>query len=240
MLIQLHLNTRLFSQISRISRYSNRKQRELVDKARVIQKNNKLVEGMNSFNTNYLEIEKPKANADELKPLQHPVNLNSSDTNIVSYKVPPKNLTPYYFIPNEALAPVEIRKFEQPMGTKHLEVCILGAPNAGKSSILNYITERSISAVSNKYNTTDEAKLGIFTDYNTKSQLCLYDTPGVTKASESLKSKLLVTKAWEKIADADMVMFVVDGVKKLDMQVKEAILRLKKYKIEPEIQKMFE
>lgn len=94
--------------------------------------------------------------------------------------------------------------------------------------------------MSNKYNTTDEAKLGIFTDYNTKSQLCLFDTPGVTKASNSLKSKLLVTKAWEKIADADMAMFVVDGVKKLDVQVKEAIMRLKKFKIEPETQKMLE
>lgn len=64
---------------------------------------------MNSFNTNYHETNKPKENANELKPIQHPVNLNSPDTNIVSYKVPPKNLTPYYFIPNEALAPVEIR-----------------------------------------------------------------------------------------------------------------------------------
>jgi tRNA U34 5-carboxymethylaminomethyl modifying GTPase MnmE/TrmE len=87
----------------------------------------------------------------------------------VSYKVPPKNLTPYYHIPNEALAAVEVRKFESPLGSKHLEVCILGAPNAGKSSILNHITERSISAVSNKYNTTDDAKLGIYTDYDTKS-----------------------------------------------------------------------
>ncbi len=184
-------------------------------KGQKIQRNNKLVEGMNSFNTNYLEIQKPKS--DELKPIQHPANLDSSDSSIVSYKVPPKNLTPYYYIPNEALAPVEIRNFEQPMGAKHLEVCILGAPNAGKSSILNVITERSISAVSNKYNTTDEAILGIYTDYNSRSQLCLYDTPGVTKASNSLKSKLLVTKAWDKIAEADMTMFVVDGVKKLDL-----------------------
>ena len=97
------------------------------------------------------------------------MSLNSEDRNIVSYKVPPKNLTPYYHIPNEALAPVEIRKFESPLGSKHLEVCILGAPNAGKSSILNHITERTISAVSNKYNTTDEAKLGIYTDYDTKA-----------------------------------------------------------------------
>lgn len=110
----------------------------------------------------------------------------------------------------------------------------MGAPNAGKSSILNFITEKSISAVSNKYNTTDEAKLGIYTDYDSKSQLCIYDTPGVTKASNSLKSKLLVSKAWNKIEDADLVMFVVDSVKKLDFEVKESILRLKKIRIDPE------
>jgi GTPase Era involved in 16S rRNA processing len=43
-----------------------------------------------------------------------------------------------------------------------------------------------------------------------------------------LKSKILITKAWEKIADADMAMFVVDSVKKLDFEVKEAVLRLKR------------
>ena len=195
---------------------------------------------MNSFNTNYHETGQKSESELELKPIQHPVNLYAEDSSIVSYKVPPKNLTPYYFVPNEALAPVEVRKFENPMGSKHLEVCILGAPNAGKSSILNYITERNISAVSNKYNTTDEAKLGIYTDYESNSQICIYDTPGVTKASNSLKSKILITKAWEKIADADMAMFVVDSVKKLDFEVKEAVLRLKRQYVDPETQKVLE
>jgi hypothetical protein len=103
---------RLFSQTNRISKYATKKQKELVEKGRVITKRNKLVEGMNSFNTNYLEIEKPKESSLELKPIQHPVKLNAPDTSIVSYKVPPKNLTPYFYVPNEALAPVEIRKFE--------------------------------------------------------------------------------------------------------------------------------
>lgn len=166
--------------------------------------------------------------------------MNESDTSIISYKVPPKNLTPYYNIPNEALVPLEIKNFVSPMGAKHLEVCILGAPNAGKSSILNHLTERNISAVSNKYNTTDEAKLGIYTDYDSKSQLCLFDTPGVTKASNSLKSKLLVSKAWSKIDDADMVMFVVDSVKKLDFEVRESILRLRSLRVDPMEQKIIE
>lgn len=48
-----------------------------------------------------------------------------------------------------------------------------------------------------------------------------------------MKSKILVTKAWDKIEDSDMVMFVVDSVKKIDFGVKEAIMRLKKIKIDP-------
>ena len=162
------------------------------------------------------------------------MGLNEPDTNIISYKVPPKNLTPYYHIPNEALAPITVQKFDSPIGSRHLEVCILGAPNAGKSSIINFITERNISAVSNKYNTTDDPVLGIYTDYDTKSQLCMYDTPGVTKASNSLKSKLLVSKAWNKIEDSDMAIFVVDAVRKLDVAVKEAVLRLRNHAFDAE------
>jgi predicted GTPase len=130
---------------------------------------NKMVEGMNEHNTNYLEIGKAKESDLELKPIQHPLSLNEPDTSIVSYKVPPKNLSPYYHIPDAALAPITIKNFDSPIGAKHLEVCILGAPNAGKSSILNFMTGRSISAVSNKYNTTDEPILGVYTDYDTKS-----------------------------------------------------------------------
>ena len=88
--------------------------------------------------------------------------------------------------------------------------------------------------MSNKYNTTDEPILGVYTDYENKTQLCIHDTPGVTKASNSMRSKLLISKAWNKIEDSDMVMFVVDSVKKLDFEVKESILRLQKIKIDPE------
>ena len=121
------------------------------------------------MNTDVLETTKKAP--DELKPIQHPKNIYDSDTGIISYKVPPKNLSPYYQIPNRALAPLNVPVFESPIGSRKLDVCILGAPNAGKSSILNFIIQRNISAVSNKYNTTDEAKIGFFTDYDSKTQL---------------------------------------------------------------------
>jgi GTPase len=42
------------------------------------------------------------------------------------------------------------------MGGKSLEVCVLGAANAGKSSLMNSLVGKNVSAVSDKYGTTDE------------------------------------------------------------------------------------
>lgn len=44
----------------------------------------------------------------------------------------------------------------------------------------------------------------------------MFDTPGVTKANNKIRSNLLISKAWSKIEDADLVMFVVDSVRKVD------------------------
>lgn len=49
-----------------------------------------------------------------------------------------------------------------------------------------------------------------------------------------MKSNLLVSKAWESIEDADLVMFVVDSVKRCSFEVKEAIKRLKRIRMDPE------
>ena len=147
---------------------------------------------------------------------------------IISHKVPVKNLTPYNQIPIEALAQLELKCYDSPIGSRFLQACILGAPNAGKSSLVNRLVGKNVSAVSNKYNTTDEATKGLFTVMESKTQVALIDTPGVTKASNSLRSKLLVTRAWDQIEDADNCIFVVDAVKRLSFEVKESLIRLKK------------
>jgi hypothetical protein len=68
-LIELFLRRRHFSQTSRINKYATNKQKELVEKARKIMRQNQVVEGMNEMNTNYLEIAKPKPSSLELKPV---------------------------------------------------------------------------------------------------------------------------------------------------------------------------
>ena len=56
-----------------------------------------------------------------------------------------------------------------------------------------------MSAVSDKYNTTDEPTKGIYTDWDLKTQIVFLDTPGVTKMNNSMRSNLLVSKAWDEI-----------------------------------------
>ena len=52
------------------------------------------------------------------------------------------------------------------------------------------------------------------------------DTPGVTKMNNSLRSNLLVSKAWSEITSQDQAIMVVDSVKRLSLDVKGAIVRL--------------
>jgi len=64
---------------------------------------------------------------------------------------------------------------------------------------------KNISAVSSKYNTTDDKIEGIYTDVNEKIQMVFYDTPGAIKQKESYKSKRILTKSWNVILECDKV-----------------------------------
>ena len=188
-----------FSNTTRIERYALEKHKKTVGRGKLLDKLryfDKELEGVNENNTDYTKAHSTKIE-EKLKPLQHPRNMDDLNTAIIAHKVPPKNLTPYDHIPLEALAQLDLKCENSPMGSRFIQSCILGAPNAGKSSLINLIVGKNVSAVSNKYNTTDEATKGIFTNTEKKTQMALIDTPGVTKASNSLRSKLLVTRAWE-------------------------------------------
>lgn len=92
------------------------------------------------------------------------------DTGLVSYKVPPKNLTPYYQVPDLALVENdEVFGDLSPVGSRSIEAILLGAANAGKSSLMNKLVGQNVSAVSDKYNTTDDATIGIWTDIEAKT-----------------------------------------------------------------------
>ena len=85
---------------------------------------------------------------------------------------------------------------------------IVGAPNAGKSTLLNRLTGAKLSIVSPKAQTTRMRVLGIL--MRGASQILLVDTPGIFRPRRRL-DRAMVAAAWGGAADADLVLFLVDA-----------------------------
>ncbi len=86
-------------------------------------------------------------------------------------------------------------------------VSIVGAPNAGKSTLLNRMLKEKISITSKKPQTTRNRILGVL--HRTKSQMVFFDTPGVFQAKDKLNVRIVDT-ALSALGDADLVLVVVD------------------------------
>ncbi len=87
-------------------------------------------------------------------------------------------------------------------------VAIVGAPNAGKSTLLNRLTGAKLSIVSPKAQTTRFRVLGIL--MRGASQLLLVDTPGIFRPRRKL-DRAMVKAAWTGAQDADLTLFLVDS-----------------------------
>jgi GTP-binding protein Era len=87
-------------------------------------------------------------------------------------------------------------------------VAILGAPNAGKSTLLNRLTGAKVSIVSPKAQTTRFRVLGIL--MQGASQVLLVDTPGIFRPRRKL-DRAMVAAAWTGAADADLAVLLVDA-----------------------------
>lgn len=87
-------------------------------------------------------------------------------------------------------------------------VAIVGAPNAGKSTLVNRLTGAKLSIVSPKAQTTRFRVLGIM--MRGESQLLLVDTPGIFQPRRKL-DRAMVAAAWTGAEDADMTILLVDA-----------------------------
>ncbi|KAL4478964.1 hypothetical protein ABPG72_019401 [Tetrahymena utriculariae] len=163
-------------------------------------------------------------------PIQHPRKIDSHDSSIITHDKPIHYVTPRYEVPIEVYRDPNagLAEIEQPLNPKTLDVALLGPPNAGKSSLMNYIVKSQISAVSNKANTTYESILGVHTNLEKQTQILFYDTPGITKQYKY--SKAYVTRAWDILNDVNKAVFMIDGVKTLDDKIREALKRLNNLK----------
>jgi GTP-binding protein Era len=96
-------------------------------------------------------------------------------------------------------------------------VCILGKPNAGKSTLLNALSGEKLAIVSPKPQTTRNRVLGVIHIPKTKgksgAQVVLIDTPGVHRPDTSLGKKMM-TEVREALNGCDLVLLIVDATRK--------------------------
>ncbi len=89
-------------------------------------------------------------------------------------------------------------------------IAVLGAPNAGKSTLVNALVGQKVAAVSAKAQTTRARLLGIAIEG--KTQMILADTPGIFAPRRRL-DRAMVAAAWEGASEAEAILLVVDSVK---------------------------
>ncbi|PZO78402.1 MAG: GTPase Era [Mesorhizobium amorphae] len=87
-------------------------------------------------------------------------------------------------------------------------IALIGAPNAGKSTLLNQFVGAKVSIVTHKVQTTRAIVRGIVTRENT--QIVFVDTPGIFRPRRKL-DEAMVTTAWGGAKDADLVLVLVDA-----------------------------
>ncbi|XP_015683253.1 GTPase Era, mitochondrial [Protobothrops mucrosquamatus] len=100
---------------------------------------------------------------------------------------------------------------DQPRNPKVLRVAVIGAPNAGKSTLSNQLLGRKILPVSSKVHTTRCNAQGVITAEDT--QLIILDTPGLTTAAKGKRHNLeksMLSDPFDSLNDADLVLVLVD------------------------------
>ena len=99
-------------------------------------------------------------------------------------------------------------------------VAVIGAPNAGKSTLVNALVGQKVAIVSGKAQTTRARLMGIAIDGG--AQILLVDTPGIFEPRRRL-DRAMVQAAWSGAEDADLVLLVVDSSEPVREQVLEGL-----------------
>ncbi|MBD9371632.1 GTPase Era [Rhizobium sp. ARZ01] len=103
-------------------------------------------------------------------------------------------------------------------------VALIGATNAGKSTLVNRLVGAKVSIVSHKVQTTRAIVRGIAIHDN--AQIVFMDTPGIFKPRRRL-DRAMVTTAWGGAKDADQIMFLIDSERGLKGDAEKILEALK-------------
>src|SRR5215470_1866689 len=97
-------------------------------------------------------------------------------------------------------------------------IAIVGAPNAGKSTLVNALVGQKVAIVSPKAQTTRSRLMGIA--IQDAAQILLVDTPGIFEPRRRL-DRAMVAAAWTGAQDADLVLLVIDASERVREEVLE-------------------
>jgi GTP-binding protein Era len=103
-------------------------------------------------------------------------------------------------------------------------VAVVGAPNAGKSTLVNALVGQKVAIVSPKAQTTRTRLMGVAIEGD--SQIMLVDTPGIFEPKRRL-DRAMVAAAWGGAQDADLIALVVDSKAGLGAKVTSIVEALK-------------
>jgi len=117
----------------------------------------------------------------------------------------PDNLEPEDEFDGDA---AELEEMVEPENPRCGFVALVGAPNAGKSTLLNALVGAKVSIVSPKVQTTRSRVLGI--GIVGDSELLFVDTPGIFKPKKRLE-RAMVAAAWQGATDADLIVVLFDS-----------------------------
>ena len=112
---------------------------------------------------------------------------------------------------------------DMPAGTRCGFAAILGATNAGKSTLVNRIVGAKVSIVTHKVQTTRARVLGVMIEGD--AQIVLVDTPGIFDPKRRL-DRAMVQAAWQGADDADITVLVVDAKRGASHDVMAILERL--------------
>lgn len=106
-------------------------------------------------------------------------------------------------------------------------MALLGEPNAGKSTLLNYMVGTKISIVTHKVQTTRRRIRGV--SILGDSQIIFIDTPGLFQPKRRL-DRAMVKAAWSGAVDSDVIVFLIEANRGVTSGVKENLNKLREFK----------
>ena len=107
----------------------------------------------------------------------------------------------------EAATRFKLPPVVSPERSRLLKCCLIGPTNAGKSTLLNRLIDKPVSAVSPKMHTTRENTIGYLTDEPTATQVEFIDAPGSLGPDVPALHKAV----WDAVMAAEMALVVVDS-----------------------------